>query len=143
MQPIEIRRNKKSLTRMLIMLVIGWAALTYFIYFSGAIKTTTELNIFYSLVTVIIIYLFYISRKRLKLNEPLLILTRTDITINEKGSPESFPWSQITEWEIENDDGGEYLTIKTANTKKRLGISWLEKSSGEIKVLMTEYSKRS
>jgi hypothetical protein len=143
MQPIEIRRNKKALKIMLIMVGIGWMGLSYFIYFSGSINTNTELNIFYSGLTVMLIYLFYIAVKRLKFNEPLLVLTKSGITINEKGNPESFLWSQITEWEIENDDGGEYLTIKTAKTKKKLGISWLEKRSGELKELMTEYSKMS
>ena len=142
MQTIEIRRNKKALRILLVFLGGGWIGITYLIYFSGSIAATTELSVFHIGITAILIYLFYIATKRLKHNEPLLVLTRSGLTINEKGNPETFLWSQITEWEIENDDGGEYLTIKTAATKKKIGISWLEKSSGEIKELMNEYSRK-
>lgn len=142
MQTIEIRRDKKALTIMLVLVGGGWIGLTYFIYFSGSLNATTELNIFHIGITAILIYLSYIAAKRLKLNQPLLVLTRSGITINEKGRPESFLWAQITEWKIENDEGGEYLTIKTADKKKKIGISWLEKRSGEIRELIDEYSRK-
>ena len=142
MQTIEIRRNKKALTIMLISSAAVWIGFNYYVYVLKGLKTNTELNIMNLVVTGIMAYSIYIGTKRLRSNDPVLIFTKSDLTINEKGDQESFLWLQIAEWTIENDDGTQYLKIQTADTIKKISISWLEKKPREIKELMTEYSKK-
>ncbi|SRR5258705_12778747 len=141
MQTIEIRRNKKALTIMLILLAAVWIGLNYYVYVLKGLKTNMELNILNIVLTAILVYAIYMGANRLKSNEPVLIFTKTDLTINIKGNPESFLWLQITEWEIgrEEDD---YLLIKTADEKRKISLAWLEKKPGEIRELMIEYSRK-
>ncbi|HKC35458.1 MAG TPA: hypothetical protein VKB95_05320 [Chitinophagaceae bacterium] len=141
MQTIEIRRNKKALTIMLILLAAVWIGLNYYVYVLKGLKTNMELNILNIVLTAILVYAIYMGANRLKSNEPVLIFTKTDLTINIKGNPESFLWLQITEWEIgrEEDD---YLLIKTADEKRKISLAWLEKNPGEIRELMIEYSRK-
>jgi hypothetical protein len=142
MQTIEIRQNKKAVTIMLVLLVAGWLGINYYVYVLKGLKTNTELNFLNIVITGIMAYAIYKGAKRLRSNDPVLIFTKSDLTINEKGNPESFLWLQIIEWKIENDDGTEYLNIQTADTTKKISISWLEKKPREIKELMTEYSRK-
>ena len=142
MHTTEVRRNKTALFLILVLLVAGWIGVTYLIYFSGALEATTELNILHVVVSVMMAYWIFKATSRLSRNEPVLIFTNSDLTINTRGNPQSFPWLQITEWDIEYDDGGEYLSIKTADKKKKIGISWLDKKSQEIRQLMNEYGKK-
>ena len=119
MQTIEIRQNKKAVTIMLVLLVAGWLGINYYVYVLKGLKTNTELNFLNIVITGIMAYAIYKGAKRLRSNDPVLIFTKSDLTINEKGNPESFLWLQIIEWKIENDDGTEYLNIQTADITKK------------------------
>lgn len=141
MQTIEIRQNKKAMTIMLVLLGAGWAGLNYYVYIMQGLKTNTELDIINIVLTGIIAYALYMGAKRLRSNEPVLIFTKSDLTINIKGNPESFLWLQITEWEIGRDEN-DFLLIKTADAKRKIYLNWLEKKPGEIRELMIEYSRK-
>ena len=141
MQTIEIRQNKKALTIMLLLLAAGWIGINCYVYVLKGLKTNTELNILNIVLTGIIAYVIYMGIKRLRSNEPVLILTKSDLTINIKGNPESFLWLQITEWEIGRDEY-DYLLIKTADAKRKVSLAWLEKKPSEIRELLIEYSRK-
>ena len=131
MQTIEIRQNKKALTIMLVLLVAGWLGINYYVYVLKGLKTNTELNFLNIVITGIMAYAIYKGAKRLRSNDPVLIFTKSDLTINEKGNPESFLWLQIIEWKIENDDGTEYLNIQTADITKKSASRGLKKNLGK------------
>jgi len=124
---------------MLVLLAGGWIGINYYFFYVKSVKATIELSFWNILLTGIIVYLVYLGAKRLRANDPVLTFTRSDLTINIKGDPESFLWVQITEWEIGRDD---QLLIKTVDTQRSVSLTMLEKKPKEIKELMEEYSGR-
>ena len=126
---------------MLILLTTGLLGMTYFIYFSGSIKTNTTLNIFYVLSLASLLYTLYIPIRKFLRNEPVLTLSKYDIEINERRKPVSFSWAQVDKWEIEKDaeNNTHYLIIVTAGNKVKINISWLDKSPVEIETLLKTY----
>jgi hypothetical protein len=71
----------------------------------------------------------------------VLTFTPSDIIINKKGKTESFLWLQVINWEIEEDGNNHYLTIQTAETKKMISISWLDRKPAEIELLLHQYKR--
>jgi len=126
---------------MLALLAAGWIGLNYYIYVLKGLKTNTELNILNIALTGIMAYAIYRGTKKLRSNEPVLIFTKSELTININGDPESFLWLQIIEWEIGRDENY-YLLIKTGDAKRKVSLAWLEKKPAEIRELMIEYSRK-
>jgi hypothetical protein len=139
METIEIRLNKKTLIPMLLLLVIALVGGIYYIYFSGKFDDNNRIKLIYLFVTGLMLYGFYIPARKFLKKEPVLVLTKDSIEINEKGRPVTFHWLQIREWDIKNDDGTRYLIIDTGEVKKKVNISWLDKTPAEIESLMTQF----
>jgi hypothetical protein len=144
METIEIRQNKKTLIPMLAVLTATLFGMTYYIYFSGKSDNNNTMKIVYVFLTASVLYTIYIPTKKFLKNEPVLTFSKSEIVINEKGKPASFLWLQVIDWNIEKEeDGGTlYLTIETADTKKRINISWLDKRPNEIEQLLQTYKPR-
>ena len=144
METIEIRQNKKTLIPMLTLLTVALFGMTYYIYFSGKFDNNTTMKIVYIFLNALLIYAIYIPTKKFFKNEPVLTLSKSEIEINEKGKPVSFLWMQISDWKIEKDDDGptHYLIIETADGKKKINISWLEKRPSEIEELLLKFNKK-
>ncbi|AXY75988.1 hypothetical protein D3H65_19255 [Paraflavitalea soli] len=73
--------------------------------------------------------------------EPILTLTRSDITINLRRNPITFLWQQITKWEIINEEGHKILILHTAETEKKINLSSLDMKPDEIEELLMKYKK--
>jgi len=144
METIEIRQNKKTLIPMLTVLTAALFGMTYYIYFSGKFDSNNTMKIVYVFLTASLLYAIYIPTKKFFKNEPVLTFSKSEIEINEKGKPVSFLWLQVIDWKIEKEeDGGtHYLTIETADTKKKINISWLDKRPSEIEELLQTYKAR-
>jgi hypothetical protein len=142
MQSIEIRHNKKTLIPMLALLFGSLIVVSYFVFFTDRYDGNNLAKVISIFLSVMLIYGMYFPVRKLLNNEPVLTISRTEITINEKGKPVSFLWMQIRGWKIENDNGNNstnYLIIETADEKKKINISWLEMNPDEIEELITEY----
>lgn len=141
METVEIRLNKRRLIPMLVLLTAAFLGMTYYIYFSGKIESSNTMKVLYVFLTASIVYAIYFPARKFFKNEPVLTFSRSGIEINEKGSPVSFIWLQVTRWTIEREDdnGTHYLTIETADTNKRVNISWLDKKPQEIEQLLHLY----
>lgn len=142
MPPIEIRQNKKTLIPVLAIFFASVIGMVYYAFFSGEWDKMPIIKLVYAFIsTSILIGIFFYVRKFIK-NEPVLIISKSDITINEKLKPVSFLWIQVRDWkiEIESDGGTPYLIIETAEENKRVNIAWLEKDHEEIEELMITYS---
>lgn len=128
---------------MLVLLSLVVTAQTYYIYFSGKVAANSTINIVYGFMTAIIVYTIYFLGRKICKNEPVLIVNESEITINEKGKPVSFLWMQVLDWKIEKEeDGGTtYLTIETAEKRKKVNISWFDKKPAEIEELIRAYKK--
>ncbi|WP_143144149.1 hypothetical protein [Cytophaga hutchinsonii] len=102
------------------------------------------MKIVYVFLTASLLYSIYIPTKKFVKNEPVLTFRKSEIEINEKGKPVSFLWLQIIDWKIEKEEDSStyYLTIETADTKKRINISWLDKGPSEIEELLRTYKTR-
>ena len=125
---------------MIVLLIIALVAGIYYIYFSGEIDNNTA-KILYVFLTVLLIYAIYIPTKKFIKNEPVLTLSNSDLEINEKGKSVSFLWLQVVDWRIEKDEENNthYLVLHTADTKKKINISWLDKKPHEIEELFRKY----
>jgi hypothetical protein len=143
MQAIEIRQNKKSLIPTLALLIAGWIGLCYITFFSDKIANN-YIRIFNVIMIIAMAYSFYFPIRKLIKNEPILILSEFGIEINEKIKPVSLSWLQIIDWNIEKekDNNTFYLILKTEDKNRRINISWLQKTPGEIEELVQVYHKK-
>jgi hypothetical protein len=144
METIEIRQNKKTLIPMLAVLTAALFGMTYYIYFSGKFDHNITMKILYVFLAVLLVYAICIPARKFFKNEPVLTFSKSEIEINEKGKPVSLLWLQVIDWKIEKEeDGGtQYLMIETADTKKKINISWLDKRPSEIEELLQAYKAR-
>jgi dipeptide/tripeptide permease len=142
MQPIEIRQSKKKLISFIVIMFVSQIGLVYLIYFSGNYNLSTTLKVAYAGMLAALIYFLYLPVRKLIKNEPVITLTKSDITINVKRKPVTYLWSQIQGWHLEKDkeNSNRYLILETTEGKKSAHISWLEKKPAEIEELIISYS---
>lgn len=141
MEPIEIRLNPKRVIFLMLPLVIGLAILTYYIYFSGTVGKSTTFDIMYLLMIVLMAYVCYFPIRMLVKKEPVLSLTRSDITMSQRGKSVTFLWQQITKWEFVKEEGHKVLIIRTAGTEKKINLSTLDMKPHEVGELLMKYKK--
>jgi hypothetical protein len=142
MQPIEIRLNKWKWILMFTFLLSGQIAMIYFTFFSGKYDSNTLLKVVTVVLTAWILYALYFPARQLIKNEPAIILSKSEITINRRGKPDTYLWMQIQGWQIEKDkeNSNRYLILETSEGKKSYSITWLEKKPAEIEELIITYS---
>jgi hypothetical protein len=140
---IKIRQNKKTLIPMIAFLIIAIIGITYYEFFSGEIEINNITRILHLFVTISLLYTIYIVIKKFLKNEPVLIFSPIEFEINEKGKPVSFLWLEILDWKIIKEEEGNthYLILETIGEKKKINISWLDKSPSEIEGILMMYKK--
>lgn len=145
MQPIEIRLSKLKWIPMITFLLSGLTVMFYITFFSGKFDNNTLLKMLTVGLIIWLLYWLYLPVRQMIKNEPALILSKSEITINRKGKPVTYLWSQIQGWHIEKDkeNSNRYLILETTEGKKSVSISWLEKKPAEIEALIIAYSGRS
>ncbi|MCS3796706.1 hypothetical protein [Niastella sp. OAS944] len=140
MEPIEIHQNKRTLIPVLAIFFASVIGMVYYAFFSGEWDKMPILKLVYALISaIILIGIYFYVRKFIK-NEPVLILSKSEITIIERAKSVTYLWIQVLEWRIEDSDSSWDLIIKTAEDKKTVNINWLEKDHEEIKELIITYS---
>lgn len=145
MQPIKIRLNIWIWIPMITFLTAGLAVMFYITFFSGKFDDNTLLKVVTVGLIVWLLYWLYFPVRQMIKNEPVLILSKSEITTNRKGKPITYLWSQIQSWHIEKDkeSSSQYLILETTEGKKSVSISWLEKKPAEIEELISAYSGKS
>ena len=144
METIEIKPNKKTLIPILALMTAGLFGMTYYIYFSGAFDDNNSMKILYIFLTASLIYSIYIPTKKFFKNESVLTFSESGIEINKKGKPISLLWLQVIDWKIEKeeDSSTHYLIVETADDKRKINISWLDKSPIEIEKLLKTFKAK-
>lgn len=144
MEKIEIRQNNKTFLIVLVFIVGVQIFFIHQIYFVSNVENTT-IKVAFGFVILGTIYGLYLPIKRLIRNEPILTLSRSEITIIEKNKPVSYGWLQVHECRIERDFDGDakYLILETTEGKKKVIIASLELDSDEIEELINEYKNAS
>jgi hypothetical protein len=144
MQPIEIRLNKWKWILMLTFLLVGQIAMFYFTFFSGKFDENTLLKVVNVGIVAYLLYTLYFPVRQLIKNEPVLILSKSEITINRKGKPVTYLWMQIQGWHIEKDkeNSNRYLILETSEGKKSVSLVWLEIKPEEVEALISEYKSK-
>ena len=144
MQPIEIRQSKMKLISFIAIMFVSQIGIIYFIFFSKDYNLSTTLKLAYAGMLALIIYFLYFPIRKLIKNEPVITLTKSEITVNVKRKPITYLWTQINGWHIEKDkeNSNKYLILETTEGKKSVSISWLEKKPAEIEELIIAYSGR-
>jgi hypothetical protein len=127
---------------MLTFLLSGQIVMFYVTFFSGKFDGNTLLKVVTIGLTAWLLYALYFPLRQLIKKEPVLTLSKSDITINVKRKPVTYLWSQIQGWHIEKDkeNSNRYLILETTEGKKSVMISWLEKKPAEIEELIISYS---
>ena len=142
MQPIEIRLNKWKWYPMLTLFVAVQIWVFYLVFLSGQHDGKNLVKVMYVICASAMLYFARYPVKQLIKNEPILTLSKSEITIIQKRKPVAYLWSQIREWHIEKDkeSSNKYLILDTSEGKKSVSISWLEIKPAEIEELITTYS---
>lgn len=142
MQPIEIRLNKWIWIPMITFLLAGLTMMFYITFFSGKFDDNTLLKVVTVGLIVWLLYWLYFPVRQIIKNEPVLILNKSEITINRKGKPVTYRWMQIQGWHIEKDkeNSNRYVILETSEGKKSVSITWLDKKPAEIEELIITYS---
>ena len=117
-ETIEIRQNKRKLIPMICLLTMALLGMTYYIYFSGKFEDNITMKILYFFLTSSLLYAIFIPTRKLIKDEPILILSKNSLLLNEKLKQNEFIWDEIINWSIEKDESTFYLNIKTA---KKIG----------------------
>jgi hypothetical protein len=140
MQPIEIRQ-KKTLIPVLAIFCVVQIGITYFAFYSGDLEKMPAIKVMYVIISAVFLFGLYFPIRKFIKNEPVLTISRSEITINEKSKAVSFLWMQVREWKIDiESDDDPYLIIETTEEIKRIKIAWLEKDHEEIEELIITYS---
>ncbi|HEY8894364.1 MAG TPA: hypothetical protein VIM79_06100 [Niastella sp.] len=141
MQPIEIRLNKWIWIPMLTFLLVGQIVMFYITFFTGKFDGNTLLKVVTVGLIGWLLYWLYFPVRQLINNEPVLILSKSEITINRKGKPVTYLWMQIQGWHIEKDkeNSNKFLILETTEGKKSVSITWLTKKPEEIEALLSEF----
>lgn len=145
MQPIEIRLNKWKWYPMLTLFVVVQILVFHSVFLSGKYDGNILVKAMYVLCVSAMLYFARYPVRQLIKNEPILILSRSEITTSRRGKPVTYLWSQIQSWHIEKDKetSNKYLILETTEGKKSVSISWLEKKPAEIEELISAYSGKS
>jgi hypothetical protein len=141
METIEIRLNRKYVIPLISLFSAGVIAGGWHVYFSGKVRYSVIVNIIYAVTAAGWFYTMYFQVRKLWNNTPVLTFSPSGISIHEKGEPLSFLWWQVTHWEVEQDESTHYLIIQTAETKKKVSISWLDRKPEEIELLLHQYKR--
>jgi len=124
---------------MLALLFSTLIGVTWYILSSDKLAKNHMVIFFWAFSTVMMIFASYKLTRKLKKNEPEIILSKQGIEINIKNELTFFAWARIAEWEIKNDDGTYYLSLETIEGRKKINVSWLEKTPAQIEALIYEY----
>src|ERR1044072_6856500 len=103
MQPIEIRLNKWKWSLFITFLLVGQIAMFYFTFFSGKFDDRTLLKVVNVAIVAYLLYALYFPVRQLIKNEPVLTLSKSEITINRRGKTVTYLWMQIQGWHLEKD----------------------------------------
>ncbi len=142
MQGVEIRYRKRTLLPALILMSIAAIVISYYIFLSGKYDGGTIWKLVYVLLMAGLAATVYRHARKIYSNEPVLIFSTTEFTINEPGVKVSLLWPQILFWKIEKEDNTSYLYVDTADEKRKVNISWLDKTPEEIESLMSDFLHR-
>ncbi len=134
---IEIGYNKKMVIPILCVIGICIVGTTCYAFFSSNATYFTQWV--YIPINIFFIYTLYVHIKKLRQNQPVLIISKDMVQINDSSPPVLFLRTAMTSWKIELNDDGYFLFIETADTKHKTNISWLEKPPTEIEKIFQEY----
>lgn len=137
--PVEIRYNTKRLLVISGLALAGYAAMMYYVFFSGKVKYTDLLLVLSVILAIMMIWGLYPLVKMIRSGLPALVFAGDSLTHHGR-KPFTLLWSQLTGWSTENDEGTIFITMQTTEGGKRLNISNLEKKPSEIIALFTEFS---
>ena len=144
MQPIEIRLNKWKWSLFITFLLVGQIAMFYFTFFSGKFDDRTLLKVVNVAIVAYLLYALYFPVRQLIKNEPVLTLSKSEITINRRGKTVTYLWMQIQGWHLEKDkeNSNRYLILETTEGKKSVSLVWLEIKPEEVEALISEYKSK-
>jgi len=101
------------------------------------VKPSWQLSLAYLLPLLVMAFFIRNQIRKVRSNAPVLIFESHALTVYGRKTV-TIPWSAITEWKIIRDKN-EYLMIRTASGKVKVGINWLEVKTQGIKSLMETY----
>lgn len=140
MLTVEVRYQRKIVLPFLagfVLLAIGGLC---YIFFSGILYTK---NMYWAIASIVLTMpLFYMAftRGRLALkNEPVLKFSDLGLEVLKNSGLKFISWSDITDFYVSDDKGGQHLTITTISGRIKVDIALLDKSPVEIRQLMAGY----
>jgi hypothetical protein len=138
---VEIRMNRGRAIFMVCYIIVALAAINAF----ALLTTTYEENPFFSMIVVVLdlvfLYNLYQLIVRIARNEPILTLTKSDITTNYRGVRLVHPWNAIKQLEIDTTGRFRHILIDSGNGPSKTDITGLEKQPQEVETLVEKFRK--
>ena len=142
MSEIKIYQKRKTFYFTIIFSVLLFIGFGYFVFFSGSSQVTSSIKYTFFAFTIFLSYTNYVSFTRNRKQIPTLVISEFAIEFCEYLKSTTYLWKDILEWKIEKDEGTNYLTLTTIEKiKRKVNISFLEKSPAEIEELIKEIKK--
>ncbi|HEX2630731.1 MAG TPA: hypothetical protein VHM26_17060 [Chitinophagaceae bacterium] len=141
MTTIEIRHRRMPLILLIIVLSVSVLIYAYLIFILDVFKGQTYGYAILGVATIIVLNSIYKAARRLRSSEPEIRFSLASLEIKKKGKLLTYPWQQIIQWKVDQDEKNHYLVIQTSGGSISMDITWLDKKPAEIAVLMQQYKK--
>lgn len=138
---INIYPDSKKIIRWIFIESICFVALLCIFFFTGFPE------VFGFLFWLIVILFLYraietiIKLKILRNKEAYIVFKNDSIKLNDRLFARSFKWGNITGWKI-SEEHVPFLIIKTANERRKVNLSFADKTVKEIKEMMEDMNRR-
>lgn len=140
-ETIEIRPRKTLLIFVAVMFT-GVLGTGVYVFLSKAYTQNNFAKILQFVLTVYFIYTITKTIKKLRRNEPAIVLSPEGIVLNDGNTVHTMKWRDVQDVSFSTDDSTTYLSVKSFYDERKVSINWLDKSRSQIENLIEGYQSR-
>jgi hypothetical protein len=140
METIEIKQNRKLTVIFVVILTAALFAMTIYVFFTDSYQNDLQTKLVYAVLNAVLLYTIYNQLKKLKDRTAIISINPDAISIHEGLKPVRIEKKDIQSITVEYiSENGYFLIIETEAKTHKINITWLDKSSEEIKQLVKNY----
>lgn len=142
MDTLEIRPIRKLLIPFVGILTLGLFFMNYVAFLTDYYKAR---HVFWKILTLALsaslIATIYKLYRQIRTNAPFIIMSGDHFIYIKKGTPVSYPWSDIDSWTVSAEDSTTYLIINARGSSDKIGINLLDKTPDQIDDLIRQFKE--
>jgi hypothetical protein len=141
MNPVEIKFRRKLVEPFFAVGILLMVSCVYGVFFTEKYKDDTRKKLFVVGGIVFFGYGLYAPIKKLLKNQPIIVLADDSIVLHEKQTV-VIPKRAIQKVEVvQDEDRGYVLHIETEKQKHETGLTWLDTTPDQMKILIERYKR--